>query len=963
MKTQIRFLLVILTVSNCLLAKLGLSQAPQTIPYQAVARNATGNLLSSQNVALRFSLHDGTAAGTIVYQETQNVTTNNLGLFTVNLGQGTPVIGTLAVVNWANGAKFLQVELDPTGGTNYTDMGTTPFNSVPYALNSATSNDNKWVSNGNNISNTNTGKVGIGINTPGALFHVNDMNGLQNTPSADLVLSRVWNNPSDTRASAVFHYYSTATGIDNLAFGVSGDGGSHLAPNALNQIKMMIQGNGNVGIGTTTPLGKLHVKTGSLILDDAGQRFFVGGYPTWDVGGDNNNYAISRSGIDYPFVINRSTGNVGIGETTPAAKLDINGSIKIVDGTQEAYKVLTSDANGLARWRNPFDLDSFQFTNNIPVSTPDNSCTGANSTISVSGLPTKLNTLKIKVTLTITHAVSADLRIFLIAPNGDILNLAYGLGGSGVNFTNTVFSDEGTAITGGSAPFTGNFKPHGTMTPACSLTPTINTFAGLGTNINPNGNWILSIIDSGSIAVGTLQNWKIDFIPTTPINNSIPCWLNGSITSYNNLFSVGLNMGVGTSTPKNLVSLGSMLGTNPSDSNGKKLAVYNNSTGNDFYGLGASNGVLQFHAGSIPSENPQMVMNAAGMVRIGAGSTSSYVEPTAPLQVNGIYTGPSLPGSTSAAIVKIYAGSEDGINIGKSNASPFPGWIQSGYSGTNPDPLSLNALGGYVGIGTSNPQAPLHVAGAGITTPSFVRGYFSAGTGTSIVNNTSSSGNVQVRADGWYWANNGGFVATSDKRIKNKLGLTNTQKDLDDLNKIEITDYKYIDEIANGSKVHKKVIAQQLNSVYPLAVDTNQGTIPNVFETAKSSSIKNNMTIVETSKAHDFKTGDEVKLILESNGEKIVSVDVIDEHTFSFNEKIEDNIFVYGKKVNDLLIVDYDALTTLNISATQALLKRIELLEKENNQLKTLNTANADKLATLEVKLNSIIQLSTTAQK
>ena len=107
----------------------------------------------------------------------------------------------------------------------------------------------------------------------------------------------------------------------------------------------------------------------------------------------------------------------------------------------------------------------------------------------------------------------------------------------------------------------------------------------------------------------------------------------------------------------------------------------------------------------------------------------------------------------------------------------------------------------------------------------------------------------------------------------------------------------------------------------------------------------------------------EVKLILESNGEKIVSVDVIDEHTFSFNEKIEDNIFVYGKKVNDLLIVDYDALTTLNISATQALLKRIELLEKENNQLKTLNTANADKLATLEVKLNSIIQLSTTAQK
>ncbi len=64
-------------------------------------------------------------------------------------------------------------------------------------------------------------------------------------------------------------------------------------------------------------------------------------------------------------------------------------------------------------------------------------------------------------------------------------------------------------------------------------------------------------------------------------------------------------------------------------------------------------------------------------------------------------------------------------------------------------------------------------------------------------------------------------------------------------------------------------------------------------------------------------------------------------------------VFVYGKKVNDLHTVDYDALTTLNISATQALLKKIELLEKENLEQKT---DFQNKLTALEAKINTIIE-------
>ena len=53
------------------------AQAPQGIPYQSVIRNGSGALLINQAVNVRFSIHDSTALGTIVYQETHTTTTAN----------------------------------------------------------------------------------------------------------------------------------------------------------------------------------------------------------------------------------------------------------------------------------------------------------------------------------------------------------------------------------------------------------------------------------------------------------------------------------------------------------------------------------------------------------------------------------------------------------------------------------------------------------------------------------------------------------------------------------------------------------------------------------------------------------------------------------------------------------------------------------------------------------------------
>lgn len=243
---------------------------------------------------------------------------------------------------------------------------------------------------------------------------------------------------------------------------------------------------------------------------------------------------------------------------------------------------------------------------------------------------------------------------------------------------------------------------------------------------------------------------------------------------------------------------------------------------------------------------------------------------------------------------------------------------------------------GKMGIGTPTPDAPLHVTqtSGAFTTDSVSRAYFNTATGTDIAQDTSSSELITVHAEGYYWADGGGFVATSDARIKNIIGRTNTTDDLDKLRKIAVTDYKYIDQVNNGSRLQKKVIAQQLKEVFPMAVNQNKGIIPNVYQIAEKAVIVGNTTQISMSNAHDLTTGDAVKLIVDKEGEKILDVTVLDSCTFSVAQVLNNQVFVYGKQVNDLLNVDYDAVSMLNVSATQELAKQVDVLKVENASLK-----------------------------
>jgi len=110
------------------------AQAPETISYQAVVRDAGGDPVSDASVGVQISLLQGSAAGSAVYVERHFPPTNTNGLFSLEIGNGILVSGNFTTIDWAAGPYFLKTETDPLGGASYTIEGTTQLLSVPYAL-------------------------------------------------------------------------------------------------------------------------------------------------------------------------------------------------------------------------------------------------------------------------------------------------------------------------------------------------------------------------------------------------------------------------------------------------------------------------------------------------------------------------------------------------------------------------------------------------------------------------------------------------------------------------------------------------------------------------------------------------------------------------------------------------------------------------------------------------------------
>ncbi|MBS1604525.1 MAG: OmpA family protein [Bacteroidetes bacterium] len=124
-------LLLFFFFSSCVgYAQVGLSG----IHYQAVARNASGGVLVSQAIQVRFTvLDDNTPTAGVEYMERHSTTTTAQGLFSLDIGKGIPEVGSFSGIAWTRASQYLRIEMDAGGNNQFVTLGTVPFMSVPYA--------------------------------------------------------------------------------------------------------------------------------------------------------------------------------------------------------------------------------------------------------------------------------------------------------------------------------------------------------------------------------------------------------------------------------------------------------------------------------------------------------------------------------------------------------------------------------------------------------------------------------------------------------------------------------------------------------------------------------------------------------------------------------------------------------------------------------------------------------------
>jgi microcystin-dependent protein len=110
------------------------AQTPQMMNYQAVVKNSSNGVVANQLIGIKISIMQSSPAGTAIYTETQSVSTNSNGLLSIQIGNG----AGFGTINWSSGPYFLKTEIDPTGGSAYTIIGTSQLLSVPYAIHAKT---------------------------------------------------------------------------------------------------------------------------------------------------------------------------------------------------------------------------------------------------------------------------------------------------------------------------------------------------------------------------------------------------------------------------------------------------------------------------------------------------------------------------------------------------------------------------------------------------------------------------------------------------------------------------------------------------------------------------------------------------------------------------------------------------------------------------------------------------------
>ncbi|MEQ8239746.1 MAG: tail fiber domain-containing protein [Cyclobacteriaceae bacterium] len=371
-----------------------------------------------------------------------------------------------------------------------------------------------------------------------------------------------------------------------------------------------------------------------------------------------------------------------------------------------------------------------------------------------------------------------------------------------------------------------------------------------------------------------------------------------------------------------------------------------------------------------------------GNVSVGAGglNVNGATHITGDITATGTFRSPNnlLAGDPAGLYISYGNGGIQSINAGAVNRlhlNPSGGDVYAGAGGfTTPGLIysgnNITAAGtvsaGNVGIGTGitafdQSLARLVVKGFGVN-HSWALSQYMDGTQQAAYTQGQFVSGFSIHAHEGI-ASQIGFYVTSDERIKNIESRSNSAEDLAKLNELQITDYSFIDKVHYGNKQDKKLIAQEVRAVYPQAVSLNKNFVPTIYATATKTTYaeESGLLTVKLKEAHDLVVGDKVKLMTEEGEVVKEVVSVSNGNTFIVaSEENHPELFVYGKQVDDFHQIDYDAISMLNVSATQELTKQNEKQQKEIDALKAENAklkSRLGDLATLEAKVDILLGL------
>jgi hypothetical protein len=428
-------------------------------------------------------------------------------------------------------------------------------------------------------------------------------------------------------------------------------------------------------------------------------------------------------------------------------------------------------------------------------------------------------------------------------------------------------------------------------------------------------------------------------------------------------------VGIGTANPKNKLQLGEggssmFVGQDFVIGNGTEAMSLNQYVG--LFGWVSSNNI-----GLYPN-------NGTGYVGINAGSgpnnklqigyTPGFTDYDFAIgrnaQAMAIYQGPNFTNLQSTANITInpkngagYVGINVGANptnklqIGSVGSTGFAGNDLAIGNGTNAiaiyqtDASTLigsttdivlkprNNGTGRVGINTNTPRAPLDVASAiniNSVNSNYGYGYLTFDNANNVTGFSTDDNpvqNVSIIASGRIYARE--FDAFSDARIKNITGASDASQDLETINTLHITNYTMKDKVMYGSKHYKKVIAQEVEKVYPQVISKHTDFIPNVYQVISKLTKTADGYLLSFNAPHKIsKAAKKLQVLMDGESSMqqfdVVSIPSGNEVIINATEIKGNKIFVYGEEVDDFRTVDYEGLTTLNISATQEISRLVK---------------------------------------